>query len=369
MVKLKNMGTVAFREYVKNRKIYIFGAGRALEACLDLYFENKDIQLIIDNDKRKWGTKVEHNNKEVPVGGVPELISYVKRESDKNKVTVLITSPIYATEIVEQLDEIDDLSGVECFLQVIIRNTKETFGDFCFSSGKPMIPKIIHYIWMGSNQLPEEYKKNIEKCRTLNPNYEIKIWNENNYDFKKNAYMKEAYELGCYGFVVNYARLDIVHNEGGIYLDTDVEVINKLDNLLNDAVFFNMGCSDRINMGCGFGANKGNSIIKEIMLAFENSHFADDNGKALKKPCNSFVNPILKRIGFEMINKYQKIGDAVLYPSEVMSPLSLEFMEDNFTEKTLSVHNEHGTWRSGQEIVVNDKLQDLYITRMEQVKR
>ena len=94
-----------------------------------------------------------------------------------------------------------------------------------------MIPKKIHYCWFGGNPMPEKDKKCIESWKRYCPDYEIIRWDESNYDVSKNRYMKEAYEEKKWGFVPDYARLDIIYNEGGIYLDTDVELVKNLDDL------------------------------------------------------------------------------------------------------------------------------------------
>ena len=100
-----------------------------------------------------------------------------------------------------------------------------------------MIPKIIHYCWFGGNPLPESAKKCIDSWKKYCPNYEIREWNETNYDLSSNHYMEEAYSRKIWGFVPDYARLDIVYQHGGIYMDVDVEVVRSMDELLNNAFY------------------------------------------------------------------------------------------------------------------------------------
>ena len=97
-----------------------------------------------------------------------------------------------------------------------------------------MIPKVIHYCWFGGNPLPEEAKRCIESWKKYCPDYKIIEWNENNYDVNSNEYMKSAYKEKKWAFVSDYARIDVVYKYGGIYMDTDVELVKGLDNLLND---------------------------------------------------------------------------------------------------------------------------------------
>ena len=100
-----------------------------------------------------------------------------------------------------------------------------------------MIPKIIHYCWFGGAELPEKDRKCIESWKKFCPDYQIIEWNENNYDVTKNTYMYQAYQAKKWGFVPDYARLDIIYQHGGIYLDTDVELVKNLDSLLENDAF------------------------------------------------------------------------------------------------------------------------------------
>ena len=284
MLKIRNCGPIEFKKYIIDKKVYVFGAGRALESCLDLYFEGKKIEKIVDNNSDIWGSFVAHNAENVEIIGTKQFVDLLTSAEEIEQSVLMITSPFYAAEIVETLNLIPELDGLECFLQVLIRNTKEEVPEFSFTEGEPKIPKKIHYIWIGGKEIPDKFKKNIETWRKYNPDYEIIRWDESNYDFKKIDYMKEAYEAQAWGFVPNYARLDIVYNHGGIYLDTDVEILKSFDCLLNDDVFMGMGCADRINHGQGFGARKKHPIIAELMKKFEKSHFLLPSGKPGKKP-------------------------------------------------------------------------------------
>ena len=117
-----------------------------------------------------------------------------------------------------------------------------------------MIPKKIHYCWFGSGELPDKDKKNIENWKKLCPDYEIIRWDESNYDYKKNKYMKQAYKSKKWGFVPDYARLDILYHHGGIYLDTDVELVRNLDILRYQRAFCGVEKWGNINLGGCSGA-------------------------------------------------------------------------------------------------------------------
>ena len=97
-----------------------------------------------------------------------------------------------------------------------------------------MIPKIIHYCWFGNKKIPKDFQKYIEGWKKLSPDYEIKEWNEQNFPFQKSLYCRQAYKAQKWAFVTDYARFRILYEYGGIYLDTDVELIKPLDSLLEE---------------------------------------------------------------------------------------------------------------------------------------
>lgn len=364
MITIKNIGYQQFKKYIENKKIYIWGAGRALESCIDLYFDNKEIEKVIDNDEKLWGTVIKCKNRDISIFGLNDFLREVKINNNLSEIVLMISSSFYAVEIVEMLDSIPELDGLECVLQVLIRNKKEAIESYDFTKGEQKIPKKIHYIWIGGNPLPEKFVKNIETWKKYNPDYEIIQWDESNYDFEKCDYVREAYESKAWSFASNYARLDIIHQQGGIYLDTDVEIVNNFDRLLNDEAFVNMGYTDRINIGCGFGAIEKHPMIYEMLNRFNNSHFILSDGKQNKRPFHTYLHPVAKKYGFEISNKYQKIKDIVLYPCEVMSPLTIGGMEDFISEKTVSIHQEIGAWKTEKEKEGMEKLKKLIKERL-----
>ena len=363
MVNLNNCGPKKFREYIKDKKVFLFGAGRALDSCLDIYFGTKKVEKIVDNKSQLWGKSIVYGDGQIEIIGVFELISLVQKYG-VNQCVLMITSTFYGAEIIEELDKYEKLDGLECYLQFLVRNTKEDVKPFEFTKGNARIPKKIHYIWAGGSVLPDKFKKNIESWQNYNPDYEIIRWDESNYDFTKCDYGREAYESNAWGFVCNYARLDIVYQYGGIYLDTDVEAVANFDCLLNDDAFFNMGCTDRVNLGCGFGAVPGNMLIWDMKRSFEETHFLDCSGKPGKKPCHTFVHPVIRKRGFQIINEYQKIDDVILYPCEVMSPETISILPDFYTEKTVSIHHKEGSWKNQVEKEGVDKLDKLVRRRL-----
>ena len=208
-----------------------------------------------------------------------------------------------------------------------------------------MIPKKIHYCWFGKGEYPEIVKKCIKTWERYCPEYELKLWNEDNYDVRKNRYIEEAYENKKWAFVSDYARLDIIYHEGGIYLDTDVELIKSLDDLLVYKCFFaGDGCG--INSGLGFGAEKENNVIKILMEEYEGVAFVKD-GKLDLTPCAiPNTRPFLEN-GYNPADvNIQNILGAIIFPAEYFSPTN-SMSELNITEKTYGIHHGSRLWETG----------------------
>lgn len=203
-----------------------------------------------------------------------------------------------------------------------------------------MIPKKIHYCWFGGNPLPDSVKNCINSWKKFCPNYEIIEWNESNYDVHKIPYISEAYKNKKYAFVSDYARLDIIYNEGGFYLDTDVELIKSLDNLSSEHCFMGMEEPGRVATGLGFGAEKGHPFVKMNMIEYEDKLF---NTKALETCVDVTTNLLLSQ-GLMQENLYQKINDISIYPSEFFCPFSMKTQKMEITKKTYSIHHYDSTW-------------------------
>lgn len=147
-----------------------------------------------------------------------------------------------------------------------------------------MIPKIIHYCWFGGNPKPAIIEKCIDSWRTFCPDWEIKEWNESNYDINAYSYVAEAYSEKKWAFVSDVVRLDVVCSHGGVYLDTDVELFHPIDHLLECDAFFVFETNRNINTGIGFGSVKGHFSTSAMLAYYRNRHFRLKN-KLDMSPC------------------------------------------------------------------------------------
>ncbi|MCQ2796285.1 MAG: glycosyl transferase [Bacilli bacterium] len=230
-------------------------------------------------------------------------------------------------------------------------------------SNENKIPKIIHYCWFGHNPLPSTAVKCIESWKKNMPGYEIKRWDESNYDVNKVPYMKEAYEAKKYAFVSDYARIDILYQHGGIYFDTDVEVIRSFDDLLDKGAFSGLESGtikgfiksqkkhnkssfahSRIGFCLAIGAYKGFPFFKKILDVYQNLHFKKENGKLDTTNNNQIFARYLRFESVVRINKLALCDGMYIYPKEYFCPLGYVSRRLKITHNTRSIHWYEASW-------------------------
>lgn len=209
------------------------------------------------------------------------------------------------------------------------------------------IPKKIHYCWFGGNPLPKMAIKCIKSWKKHCPDYEIIEWNESNFDVNQNEYCKEAYEAKKWAFVTDYARLAILHKHGGVYFDTDVELLRNIDALLENACFMGIEKSIRVievASGLGIGAEAGHPLIKEIIDDYENIHFLKEDGTFDLTTCTVRNTRILRKHGYRDEDCTQTVAGAKIYASEYFSPMVMEDGVMKKTKNTVSIHHYSLSW-------------------------
>ena len=212
-----------------------------------------------------------------------------------------------------------------------------------------MIPKIIHYCWIGGNPLPESAKKCIKSWEKYCPDYEIIEWNESNYDFTSVPYMKEALEAKKWGFVPDYARLDIVYTHGGIYLDTDVEIVRSFDPLLALPGFAGFQDPEQVNFGHGFGAEAGNPVIKKLMDSYLDKRFFKEDGTPDLTPSPRLnTDTLAAKCGLIPDGTFQQLDGMTVYPTEYFCPKSFADGVTRKTKNTYSIHHFDASWFSDE---------------------
>lgn len=172
-----------------------------------------------------------------------------------------------------------------------------------------MITKTIHYCWFGRGELPEKAKQCIESWKKFCPDYEIKEWNEDNFDMNSCAYVKEAYEAKKWAFVSDYARFEILYKYGGLYFDTDVELVKSFDDIVSKGTFMGLqpgkktvhGMEYEVNPGLGLGSEPGVEVFKEIIEFYHQLHFVTGNGGQNIKTIVDYTTEILKKHGIDIV--------------------------------------------------------------------
>lgn len=181
-----------------------------------------------------------------------------------------------------------------------------------------MIKKTIHYCWFGGNPKNEIILKCMESWKKYCPDYEIIEWNETNFDVNMNKFTEEAYKNHKWAFVSDVARLYIIYNYGGIYLDTDIELKDNLDEWLNYDGWFAFQYENTINTGLGLAGKKGNRIVKLLLDDYENRRFVDENGNIVMQVCSDINTELLRKKLPELImnNKDQIIENTLFLSAD-----------------------------------------------------
>ena len=225
-----------------------------------------------------------------------------------------------------------------------------------------IIPKIIHYCWFGGNPLPELAQKCIESWKKYCPDYEIRRWDETNFDINCCDYVREAYEAKMWAFVSDYARFKILYENGGVYFDIDVELIKPIDDLIQKGPFMGLEELDKaqtapelglaVNAGLGLAANTGLSLAKEVLDSYHNSHFEKDKNGLYETVVTRVTNIVLMH-GEIYPDKITEVAGIMIYPPEYFCPLSYYTGEMNITERSRSIHHYMATWTNKWEKRIN----------------
>lgn len=212
------------------------------------------------------------------------------------------------------------------------------------------ICKKIHYCWFGRGEKPELALKCIQSWKEKCKDYEIIEWNEDNFDINSNKYVKQAYEVKKYAFVTDYVRLYVLYNYGGIYMDTDVEVIKPLDEFLDNPAFSGFENNNKIPTGI-MAAQKGNEWIKDLLDEYDTIEFIKKDGTYdLTTNCERITKKTIEKYNLKSISSYQNLNNVViLYPYDYFCPKDWETGKINLTDNTYTIHHFAGSWHTDEE--------------------
>lgn len=214
-----------------------------------------------------------------------------------------------------------------------------------------MIPKIIHYCWFGHNPKPKSVIKCMESWKKYCPDYQIIEWNEDNFDIDNTCnFVRDAYKNKKWAFVSDYARLKIIYECGGVYLDTDVELLQSLDVLLNYGYgFMGFESKDAVASGLGFAAEKSDAIIKEMLDYYNSISF--DIQDVDKITCPIINTRILQKHGLQVNGQLQRVGNLIILPEDYLCPENMFTGNKHYTNNTVSVHHYDASWMNRKNIL------------------
>lgn len=211
------------------------------------------------------------------------------------------------------------------------------------------IPKKIHYCWFGRKPLPESAKKCMASWHKYLPDYEIVEWNEDNFDVNAIPYTAQAYSVGKYAFVSDYARFKILYEHGGLYFDTDVEVIRPMDDIIAAGPFMGFETDmpskyATVNPGLGLGAYSRMDFYNKILTEYSGFRFLNDDGTLDQTTIVMYTTYLLQRNGLSENEGIQRVMGMNLYPSEYFNPLDDATGKLRVTPNTVSIHWYSKTW-------------------------
>ena len=325
-------------------------AGQALLALCKKYHFERNILYVVDNYKK--GERICINGCTIPIISVQEVGEEIK------DVIPIITTIKYAKEIINQLDDILIFHDVPFLVPYFFQ--EETYSvstNELLSHGIERIPKIIHYCWFGKSELPRKFRENIATWQEKCPQYEIKRWDESNYDISKNKYMKQAYDKKKWGFVPDFARLDIINTYGGIYLDTDVEVLKSFDALLSYDLFCGFENSEYVALGLGFGGTANNTMLKKMMEKYEKVEFVNKDGSLNLTASPIYQTEIMETFGIKRNGQTQIIGNSIVLAPEYLAPINPLGIGEP-TTNSYSIHQYAATWFDEKQLNEKNKLME-----------
>lgn len=207
-----------------------------------------------------------------------------------------------------------------------------------------MIPKKIHYCWFGGKPKPDNVLKCIKSWKKFCPDYEIIEWNESNFDIHCMPFVEQAIKAKKYAFASDVARLIAVYENGGLYFDTDVEVIKCFDTLLDNKAFLGFENNDYVASGLGFGAEAGMEFFKDHIDAYRDKVFINDDGSFNMIGCPRVATELLLKKGLVPDGREQIIDDLHIYPADYFNPYSSITGKLAKTKNTYSIHWYDASW-------------------------
>lgn len=330
----------------------LFGAGRILHLIESgkLSGIGDRVEYIIDNSAEG---SVQAFGRSIPVFKPDKLM-------EEAECTVLITSYVHLADMFDQLQRMNLPDTITCcaypFMQLREKHyTRGIFEDLKFGESEDeggdvrkncdVIPKAIHSFWFGNDDKPDEYKRCEDSWYRFCPDYEIREWNRDSYDCEKHPFLCKAIECEAWAYATDYARLDVIGKYGGIYLDTDIEILHVPGRLLNASGFFGFFDQGVIDLAA-FGAVPGNTLIQNLLHLYDGADIPET-----KEEFSLFFQPFylmdeFRRHGVLLDGEYQMIDGNVFLPREIMFPMdTIMYDVDALCDETIMIHHNNAGWK------------------------
>lgn len=208
------------------------------------------------------------------------------------------------------------------------------------------IPKVIHYCWFGKGKMPSIAERCIKSWKKYCPEYEIVCHSEENFDISENRYAKEAYDAKKWAFVSDYVRLKVLFEEGGVYLDTDVELIKPLDPLLEGGGYMGFDDNGLISTGLGFACEKGNALVGRLLEDYKDIPFLLPDGSYDITPCPDRNTKTMEKLGLDTSATSGTFMGIRILPEDYLCPVKYYTGKKKITKNTYSIHHFCASWTS-----------------------
>lgn len=365
MVQVKTDGILGLQSEFQNKKLVCFGAGRHFETIMALYASYtvaKHVAFILDNASSLHGTCKTFQEKTYRILSPEAFAGMVNTD----ETVLLITNHFYSMEIIEQLDKMPELDGLSVYVGSFLSEMDYSIPEFELAAGgEAQIPRVIHFCWFGESEIPEVYKHYMETWRRFCPDYEIRRWDESNFDVSQNKYMFQAYQNKKWAFVSDYARLKVIYEHGGIYLDCDVQLLRSMDDFLSAKMFCGFEDYNHINLGLGYGAVARHPYLKRLMDYYDTLEFVHSDGSLNMVPCPAYQTAVLKEFGIRDDNTFQRLENITVYPTAVFSPVS-GLGSGQITDISCSIHHYGASWQPEEEMQKIRQVYQRYCKRIEE---
>lgn len=359
MAILRNLDYRTYKKFYECRIPFIYGAGGTLKEFDDSFFRNtasilKRADGIYDRSSEKTGKTVVFCGKKFEIAGITALRACAKK-LDVTHIMILMIQESSVLEVMEFLDRFAELDNLICLSFFdIIKWEFQKDDEECFvperQNSKQYIPKKIHYCWFGEKQIPEKNLRYIDSWKKYCGDYEIKRWGEDNYPLSETPqYVRDAYRYGKYSFVSDYARLDILYHEGGIYLDTDMELFRNFDQLLGYKAFWAFEHRNLIASGLGIGCEKGDDCVSDLRKLYQKAKFVSEKGHINLIACPLFQTAYFQFLGVEINDTTQVMDNRIFLSSHYLCSFNQDDGRYLLNDNTIGLHHYDCSWFDEEE--------------------